>query len=89
MDMVANHRSSRIGVASFASGDRVAMAEAEADRLGARLQGGHAVILPFPASGHIAFARSLARYGVAITFLCPRHELSCASSPTCFWDSPR
>jgi UDP:flavonoid glycosyltransferase YjiC (YdhE family) len=60
------------------------MAEAEADRLGARLQGGHAVILPFPASGHIApfipFARSLARYGVAITFLCPRHELSKVSA---------
>jgi hypothetical protein len=48
------------------------MAEAKADPLGARLQGGHAVILPLPASGHIAlffpFARSLARYGVAITF---------------------
>jgi hypothetical protein len=42
------------------------------------------VILPFPASGHIApfipFARSLARYGVAITFLCPRHELSKVSA---------
>lgn len=55
------------------------MAEAEAE-LGAKLQGGHVVIFPFPASGHIApfipFARSLARYGVAVTFLCPKHELS-------------
>ncbi|KAG0577479.1 hypothetical protein KC19_5G159600 [Ceratodon purpureus] len=56
------------------------MTEAEADRLGERLQGGHVVVFPFPASGHIApfipFARSLARYGVAITFVCPKHELS-------------
>ena len=59
-----------------------AMTEAEAgvgEELQVELQGGHVVILPFPASGHIApfipFARSLARCGVAITFLCPNHEL--------------
>jgi UDP:flavonoid glycosyltransferase YjiC (YdhE family) len=40
--------------------------------------GGHVVVFPFPASGHIApfvpFARCIASHGVAITFLYPKHE---------------
>lgn len=41
-------------------------------------RGGHVVVFPFPASGHIApfvpFARCIASHGVAITFLYPKHE---------------
>lgn len=53
----------------------------EAEVEGAEImQGGHVVLFPFPASGHIApfipFAKSLARDGVAVTFLYPRHEFS-------------